>query len=229
MQITNHFAILRNLRNISEAGVSAAHIAKINAALRHPSWAHGARRILPFRYVAAARAAPMFEPAIDVAMQAAIQALPALPGRTIVLVDVSISMDAKLSIKSDLRRVDAAAALAAIVNAEDLRVFSFSNHPVEVPARRGMAGVDAVIKSQHHSGTDLGAAVRHVNKLPHDRLIVVTDEQSQTRVPDPVAKRAYMVNVASNRHGIGYGRWTHIDGFSESVLRFIAEVERDVG
>ena len=57
-------------------------------------------------------------------------------------------------------------------------------------------------------------------------LIVVTDEQSHDAVPDPVAKHAYLINVASNRNGVGYGRWTHIDGFSEGVLRFIGEVER---
>ncbi len=34
-----------------------------------------------------------------------------------------------------------------------------------------------------------------------------------------------MINVASNRNGVGYGAWTHIDGFSETVLRFIGEHE----
>ena len=29
------------------------------------------------------------------------------------------------------------------------------------------------------------------------------------------------------KNGIGYGRWTHIDGFSESVIRFITEVENE--
>jgi 60 kDa SS-A/Ro ribonucleoprotein len=38
-----------------------------------------------------------------------------------------------------------------------------------------------------------------------------------------------MINVASNRNGVGYGRWTHIDGFSEGVLRFIRETENDAG
>ena len=61
--------------------------------------------------------------------------------------------------------------------------------------------------------------------LAHDRLIVVTDEQSHDRVPQPVAKRSYMINVGSYRNGVGYGPWTHIDGFSEAVIRFIAEVE----
>ena len=59
-----------------------------------------------------------------------------------------------------------------------------------------------------------------------DRLIVITDEQSQTPVPNPTAERAYMVNVASCQNGVGYGsKWTHIDGFSENVIRFIVETE----
>jgi hypothetical protein len=33
--------------------------------------------------------------------------------------------------------------------------------------------------------------------------------------------------VASARNGVSYrGRWTHIDGFSEAVLKYIAEMER---
>ena len=138
-------------------------------------------------------------------------------------------MDAKLSAKSDLSRADAAAALASIIHG-DLRVFSFSQRVVEVPPRRGMAGVDAILRSQSHGGTALAEAVAAVNaQVPHDRLIVITDEQSTSwrPVPDPVAKHAYMVNVASNKNGVGYGRWTHIDGFSEGILRWIHEVERD--
>jgi hypothetical protein len=107
-------------------------------------------------------------------------------------------------------------------------VFTFSDQVVEVPPRRGMAGVDAVIRSQPHGGTYLGRAVQAINDtVPHDRLIVITDEQSHDPVGNPVARHAYMINVASAKNGVGYGRWTHIDGFSEAVLRFIAENERD--
>jgi 60 kDa SS-A/Ro ribonucleoprotein len=45
-------------------------------------------------------------------------------------------------------------------------------------------------------------------------------------MPNAFAK-GYLINVASNKNGVGYGAWTHIDGFSEGVLRFIYEVERD--
>jgi len=209
-----YLALLRNLRNMDQAGVDEAMVTEAILARR------GAERVLPFRYVAAARAAPRFEPQLDQALAEAVLQGPVLSGRTIVLVDVSGSMDARLSAKSDLTRADAAATLASIVPG-DVRVFSFSERVVEVPARRGMAGVDAVLRSQPHSGTYLGRAVAHVNGLPHDRLIVVTDEQSHDPVPPPRAVKAYMVNVASARNGVGYGAWTHLDGFSEQVLRFI--------
>ena len=215
-----YLALLRNLRNMAEAGVDPGLIRDALVARR------GADRVLPFRYVAAARACPQMEPWLDQALSEAIAEMPLLAGRTAVLVDVSGSMDAPLSRRSDLKRIDAAAALASIVSG-DIRVFTFSNETVEVPPRRGMAGVDAVIGSQPHGGTFLGQAVAMLNaKVPHDRLIVVTDEQSHDQVPDPAARHAYLVNVASNRNGVGYGRWTHIDGFSESVLRFIHEYER---
>lgn len=215
-----YLALLRNLRNMTQAGVNDALIRDAIIARK------GASRVLPFRYVAAARACPQMEPALDQAMCEAISEAPRLSGRTIVMVDISPSMNVAISAKSDLTRMVAAATLSSMI-VGDLRVFSFSNDLVEVPPRRGMAGVDAVIRSQPSNGTLLGKALHRVNAMPHDRLIVITDEQSQDPVPDPVARHAYMINVASAKNGVGYGRWTHIDGFSESVLRFIGEAERE--
>lgn len=227
-----YLALLRNLRNMVEAGVDEDLVAEAILARR------GAQRVLPFRYVAAARACPALETYLDEALSETVSDMPPLPGRTAILVDVSLSMNAKLSRRSDLTRMAAAAALASVVHGR-LRVFTFTTRPettwrqqrenpdaalslVEVPPRRGMAGVETVVTSQERGGTPLGAAIRRVQEtVPHDRLIVVTDEQSHDPVPDPVAQRAYMINVASARNGVGYGRWIHIDGFSESVLRFI--------
>ncbi len=160
-------------------------------------------------------------------MQAAIGDQAKLGGRTIVLVDVSGSMGAAMSRRSDLTRLDAAAALASVING-DVRTFSFSNAVKEVPARKGLAGIVAIVKSQPHEGTYLGKAVAHVNRLKHDRLIVITDEQSHDTVPDPIVRDAYMINVTSNRNGVGYGKWVHFDGFSEQVLRYIAEFEKSI-
>lgn len=216
-----YLALLRNLRNMTQAGVDTGLIRDAIVARK------GAQRVLPFRYIAAARACPQMEPALDQALSECIAEMAPLSGSTFVLVDVSGSMNHPLSGKSDLTRMDAAAALASIVHG-NIRVFTFSNALVEVPPRRGMAGVDTIVKSQEHGSTNLAGAVAHLNNNPHDRLIVITDEQAtDASVPQPVAKRAYMINVASYKNGVGYGRWTHLDGFSEGVLRWIHAVEND--
>lgn len=213
-----YLALLRNLRNMLSAGCDVDLIREAIVARK------GAWRVLPFRYTAAARAAPQLEPALDQALVETIGELPVLPGKTVVLVDVSGSMDEKLSAKSDMKRIDAAATLASIIPG-DVRVFTFSHQVVEVPPRRGMAGVDAVIRSQPHGGTYLGQTMAAINaQVLYDRIIVITDEQSTDRVEGPKGK-GYMINVASAKNGVGYGPWVHIDGFSEAVLTFIGEHE----
>ncbi|MGQ0672520.1 MAG: TROVE domain-containing protein [Hyphomicrobium sp.] len=216
-----YLALLRNLRNMADSGVDEK---LVRMAILDRK---GAKRVLPFRFVAAARAAPMFDRELDSALKTVIAEQPKLEGRTIVLVDVSGSMGAALSRRSDLSRMDAAAALASVING-DLRTFTFSDDVKEVPSRQGLAGIDAIVRSQPNNGTFLGKAVSHVNGLAHDRLIVITDEQSHDEVPAPVARRAYLINVASNRNGVGYGRWVHLDGFSEHVLRYIGEYEHSL-
>jgi 60 kDa SS-A/Ro ribonucleoprotein len=217
-----YLALLRNLRNMAGAGVDDGLVRQAILARKG-----GAHRVLPFRYVAAARACPQYERELDQALCAAIEEMAPLPGMTFVLVDVSGSMDTQLSGKSDMKRIDAAAALASMVPGR-VRVFSFSHEVVEVPPRRGMAGVEAIVRSQPHGGTELGKAVATLNGMGrHDRLIVISDEQSHDRVPAPAAPLAYMVNVASAKNGIGYGKgWTaHIDGWSDGIFRYIRQAE----
>lgn len=214
-----YLALLRNLRNMAEAKVEVSFI---TSALANGK---GKEKVLPFRYIAAARAAPQFEPFLDDAMQDSIKALPVLSGNTVIVVDVSGSMDEKLSQKSDLKRMDAAAALASIVNAEHLRVFTFSNGLVEVPPRRGMSGIDAIRNSQPHGSTQLALALDALHKhVTYDRIIVITDEQTRDGIVDPRGK-GYLINVGTDKNGVGYGKWTHVDGFSENVLKFIHETE----
>jgi hypothetical protein len=45
-------------------------------------------------------------------------------------------------------------------------------------------------------------------------------------VPNPIGNKGYMVNVATYKNGVGYGKWTHIDGFSEHILKYIYEIEK---
>ncbi len=213
-------ALLRNLRNIATAGVDEALVLTALDAMR-------TERVLPFRFLAAARYAPQWEEGLERAMFRAVAGAAMLPGRTVLLVDVSGSMVAPLSARSQMLRTDAAYGLAVLLRevSEKVTIYTFSDGAMLIPPRRGFALRDAMETSLRHGGTQLGAALAYVEKQnAYDRIVVITDEQSADRVPAPTG-RGYMVNVANARNGVGYGGWTHIDGWSEAVIEYIRELE----
>ena len=219
-------ALLRNLRNMKDAHVNELLVLDALAAMKTD-------RVLPFRFLAAARHAPQWEEGLEAAMIRAVADRAKLPGHTALLVDVSGSMNAPLSRRSEMQRSDAAYGLAILLReiAEKVSIYTFSNEARLVPPRRGFALRDAMEASQAHSGTYLAHALNAVNaaadkeNAPYDRVIVITDEQTHDRIAAPRG-RGYVINVASARNGVGYGPWVHIDGWSEAVLEYIREAER---
>ncbi|NLX75855.1 MAG: TROVE domain-containing protein [Clostridiaceae bacterium] len=214
-------ALLRNLRNMSHSNVDEQ---LVFAALDRMK----TERILPFRFIVAARQVPQWESRLEKVMLKCLEGREKLPGKTVLLVDVSGSMDWKISWKSDLKRYDAACGLAILARelCENVAIYSFSDKVVRIPDRHGFSLSDAIVNSQPHYGTYLGAAVKQINGTEkYDRLIVLTDEQSHDPVPDPRG-RGYMLNLSSYTNGVGYGAWMHIDGWSEAVIDYINEYEK---
>ncbi|UPT62488.1 MAG: TROVE domain-containing protein [Hyphomonadaceae bacterium JAD_PAG50586_4] len=211
-------ALLRNLRGMQIAGVAKQTIGKALDEMRTD-------RVLPYRFIAAAQHAPDLEPELEHAMFRSIEGHAKLTGKTRLLVDVSGSMDSVISGRSTMRRLDAACGLAVLAReiGEDVEVFTFSDRVKKVAARRGFALRDAIVTSQPHGGTYLGKAIAEVDQKGA-RLIVFTDEQSHDRVDAPKGV-GYMVNVASYQHGVGFGDWRRIDGFSEKILDWIISSE----
>ena len=123
-------------------------------------------RVLPFRFIAAARYAPQWEPELEKAMLRSLEGQPRLPGKTVLLVDVSGSMDAPLSRRAEMRRNDAAYGLAVLLReiAGKVSIYTFSDKLVRVPARQGFALRDAMNASQPHSGTYLGRALGRIEE-----------------------------------------------------------------
>lgn len=229
-------ALLRNLRGMLEAGVDEKLIRSALSEMRGD-------RILPFRYVAAAKHAPKLEDAIDGAMLKALGEMQKLPGKTVIVIDVSGSMyGGNISEKSDMNRALAACALGAIGRelCEQVAVYATAGsdsrrkHKTEiVPARRGMALVEAVYKMS----TPLGGGgifirqcmdyIRGIEK-DADRTIVITDEQDcdvENRKSAEAMGNGYIINIASYQNGIEYGSWTKIHGWSEAIFSYIAAAE----
>lgn len=214
-------AFLRNLRNMESVGVDRGLIL---TSFSTRTW----ERILPYQFISAAKYAPSLERYLDDAMQKAMLTMDRLPGKTAILIDVSGSMGDLLAFKSELRRWDAATALAMLLEGvcADLRVFEFNNGAREIPARKGF-GLRASI-SKPNGGTQMWKAI---NSLPpgFDRVVVITDEQTADsgHLTDN-GTMYYIMNVATNQNGVGYGKNSvHISGFSEASVRYIAEFEKE--
>lgn len=213
-------ALLRNLRNMEKAGVNRALIAGY---IKEANFS----KVLPFRFISAAKHAPLLEVELEQAMFKALADKPKLPGRTVILVDNSGSMYFdNVSKKSDLTRADAAQALAILLReiCDECVVVAFSEDPAIVPTgRRGFALRDA-IKATPSGGTYTQKAVKAAHDLEADRTILITDEQSHQTISGPAGK-GYCINVATYENGIGYGPWVHIDGWSEAIVDYIQTVE----
>ncbi|WP_406279912.1 TROVE domain-containing protein [Embleya sp. NBC_00896] len=191
-----YMALLRNLRNFDEAGVDDELAAQVAARLADRDEVLRARQ-LPFRFLSAHRAAPSLRWSypLERALGHALANVPELPGRTLILVDTSSSMDAGFSRDGTLMRWDAAA-LFGIALGERCAyadVVSFSSAQMywnDKPGARTKAFPlrpgESVLRSLERwkqdgyflgGGTDTAKALRKEFKA-HDRVVIVTDEQS---------------------------------------------------
>ncbi len=109
---------------------------------------------------------------------------------------------------------------------------------LKLPARHGFSLADAI----YGQCSRLGGGGIFLNQVMSflvreeaeaDRVVVITDEQDCSIKGDgpdkawPLGKVAnYIINVAPYDLGVAYGRWTHVDGWSEQILRFMGELER---
>lgn len=214
-------ALLRNLRNLDQAGVDPKLVKSSILKMK-------TERVLPFRFITAARYAPRLEPELEKAMFKCLEGHEKLDGKTVLVVDHSGSMGAPVSGKSELSRFDAANALAMLLReiCEDCQVIAFSDRPSMVPPRRGFALRDAIMGTPSGS-TNTDIALSMAQKEGYDRVIVITDEQSHQTVRGPGAgKKGYFINVAAYQNGIGYREWIHLDGWSEAVVDYILQYEK---
>jgi hypothetical protein len=214
-------ALLRNLRNMQQSGVE-------DSLIREGLQKMKTERVLPFRFISAAKYAPKLEPELEAAMFRCLAGHEKMLGKTVLVVDNSGSMSSPVSGKSEISRADAARALAMLLRevCAEVQVVVFGSTAGVIPPRRGFALRDAIANSSHGGGTETANALAVAAREGYDRCIVITDEQSHTSIGGPVKNaKGYFINVASFQNGIGYRQWMHMDGFSEAVLDYILAYE----
>lgn len=231
-------ALLRNLRNMENAGVSSDIVrSALNAC--------DVSRVLPFRFLSAAKHAPRYEPELEQLMFRSCQSLPKLRGKTIIVVDVSGSMGAKLSQKSELSRMEAASALAILLRelSEQVVVYATAGcdsrrvHSTKlIPARRGFALREVIGEESLRLGGG-GIFVKqcmdyiYEQEKSADRVIILCDSQDVDLVHKPdsahaFGKKNYLIDISSEQNGICYNKFDVINGFSESCVNYILESEQ---
>jgi hypothetical protein len=230
-------ALVRNLRNFDEAGVSDEVAAQVAAKISDPAEVARSRQF-PFRYLAAYQHAPSLRWAypLERALGHSLANVPALPGRTLVLVDRSGSMFfSRLSDRSELNRADAAAIFgtALALRAADADLVEFGTTSRRLDFGAGESVLKILGRFGDLGGTDTTSAVRS-HYRGQDRVLIITDEQyAYSRHGDPteqvpVGVPVYTWNLAGYRAGHGPSgkadRHT-FGGLSDAAFRMVPLLE----
>jgi hypothetical protein len=245
-----YMALLRNLRNFDEAGVSDRVAATVVARLADPAEVAASRQF-PMRFLAANRAVPSqrWGHALDQALTASLANVPVLSGRTLVLVDTSSSMNASFSKDGTVHRWDAAAVFGIALGQRcaTADVVSFSSNQFYYhdtpgpktkvfPARRGESLLRSVERWKSDGfflggGTDTSGALRK-HFAGHDRVVILTDEQAahdgaEVGQSIPATTPLYTFNLAGYQMGhAADGRYrTTLGGLTDAGFRLIPLLE----
>ena len=234
-------AMLRNIANMRRANVDKK---VINEGLEKLK----SSMLMPLDFLKAFRMNPEFGRQIEDAMINSYANLPKLKGKTLFIVDVSGSMGARMSEKSDFTRYDAACAMAMLAanQCEDYEIVctagndythTGAHRPVPYP-QKGFGIFEQIREANRNIGYG-GIFTRQClewcnNKFKgqkFDRIIVFSDSQDcdlpERRTPKPFGTYNYICDISAHTKGVNYrGTWdAEISGFSEHFITFIAAME----
>jgi hypothetical protein len=175
-------ALLRNLRNFDNKGISDAAIDKVIAKITDPDEV-ARSRMFPYRAWVAYKEAPSdnWRRALGRTLDLTLTNMPRFAGRTLVLVDRSGSMWGKMSARSSVSRDELAASMgAAVALANKGDIAPFADTSVTL---RYEPGTSALRLTEMVTNTGVGGGTRLVESIRkeydgHDRVIVFTDDQS---------------------------------------------------
>jgi TROVE domain len=247
-----YMAMLRNLRNFQEAGISREATRYVQERLADPE-AVAKSRQFPFRFWSAyknATGTQWAEP-LETAIQLSIGNIPELPGNSLVLIDTSGSMSSPMSGKGTIRRDEAAAVFGAALAVKnegrvDLHMFATTHAPVRVTKGGSVLRiVEEVVRRNGEIGygTETIRAVSDLFKVKdHDRVFIFTDGQSfphhggwgyniSTTIDSVVPKDRFVwaFDLAGYEHmdvPSGEGTRHQLAGLTDAAFRVVPLLER---
>ena len=249
-----YMALLRNLRNIIEAGPH--NIMKVFDKIRDPQ-AVALSKQLPFRFLSAYKNLPrnsMYTgkamDSLEDAVNASVDNLPKIPGKTVIAIDVSGSMSSTLSAKSEIKCAEIATMLGLIANklCENAIVYTFdtSIRTYSFSTRNGIL-YTTVSNYSCGGGTDMYLPFNKMlsDRIDCDRVIIISDNECNVNYYG----RKTVQSLADEYRAItGKNIWVHaidlmgygtqqffgshtnvVAGWSEKVFDFILIAEQGEG
>lgn len=234
-------AMLRNIANMRRANVDKK---VINEGLEKLK----SSMLMPLDFLKAFRMNPEFGRQIEDAMVNSYANLPKLKGKTLFIVDVSGSMGARMSEKSDFTGYDAACAMAMLAanQCEDYEIvctagndYTHTGAHRHIPYPQKGFGIFEQIREANRNIGYGGIFTRQCLEWCNDkfkgqkfdRIIVFSDSQDcdfpERRTPKPFGTYNYICDISAHTKGVNYkGTWdAEISGFSEHFITFIAAME----
>jgi hypothetical protein len=235
-----YMALLRNLRNFDQAGISDTAKEQVRAKLEDSEQIARSRQF-PFRFLSAYQAVQSenWGASLEKALNLSLANVPVLKGRTLILVDRSGSMYTSAGGNlSEMSRADVAALFGVTVGMRaeyaDVVEFGSSYAPFKLPTKGGSV-LKAVQRFHDLGGTNTQAALQGSFKPGfHDRVLLITDEQASPywgghTVGDGVPESVpiYTWNLAGYKYGHGPGsknRYT-FGGLTDAAFRMVPLLE----
>ena len=230
-----YMALLRNLRNFDEAGISRQRARYVREVLADPERVAKSRQF-PYRFWSAYKNVPSLDwaPTLQKALELSVGNIPELPGRTLVLTDTSASMTSPVSGRSKIRHFEIAALFAAALagKSDDVELVSFATESEMIPFRRRQSVLRTIERVESRigvvgHGTRLGRAVKRWYD-GHDRVVVFSDMQTADQVPELAGVSVYVFNTGGYRAtplAVGKAGHYEIGGFSDAAFRMMATLE----
>ncbi|MEM9203932.1 MAG: TROVE domain-containing protein, partial [Actinomycetota bacterium] len=232
-------ALIRNLRNFDERGIGDAAIETVLERITDADEVAKAR-LFPYHVWAAYKHAPSddWKRALGRTLDLTASNVPSLD-RTLVVVDMSGSMQAPVSNRSAMSRVEVAAVMAAITAVKsasaDVVIFGHTNRAVRIRRGASVLGVVADLVSMigqvGHATYGHTAIAAHYTPRRHDRVVMFTDDQQHDSgsVNLDHVPLIYTVDLAGYRPRStpsgGQGRYT-LAGFSDATFSLMRTLEQ---
>ena len=231
-----YMALLRNLRNFDQAGIGTKAQDEVIAKLSSLEEVKKSRQF-PFRFLSAYRntGSLTWGRALEQAANFSLANIAELPGKTLILVDRSGSMFGRTSEKTQLTWADSAALFGtalALRNLGRTSLYEYGSSIGQVQIRAGDSLLRVSTERFHNLGGTYTAEAIRTTYQGHDRVIILTDEQSHSGnvfAPIPAHVPTYVWNLAGYRMGMapsGTDNRHVFGGLVDSSFRLIPLLER---